>query len=280
MIHLVVADLKRSLDFYGEVLGLKLVQEHENAVRLSADGVSHLLALTADPEAQPRPPRTAGLYHFAILVPSRLDLARSLHRILDQRYPLHGAADHLVSEAIYLADPDGNGIEISADRPRDQWSWEDDQLQMTTDELDLDFLLAELGRGQVSWEGVPAKTRIGHVHLHVADLALAERFYHEVLGFDVVRRYPEGATFLSAGGYHHHIGLNEWAGSGASSAQNVAGLKYFTICVPNEEELARLAEQLRQENVAFKKSPGMIALRDPFDTGIVITTGGNTNGLL
>ena len=180
--------------------------------------------------AVPKPRRTTGLYHFAILVPSRAALGRSLRRLVDARYPLTGAADHLVSEAIYLDDPDGLGIEIYRDRPRDSWRrLAGGQIAMSTDPLDVQNVLDEPG-AETAWNGLDAATVMGHVHLHVPHLDTAEQFYCGRIGFDpMLRGYP-GALFVSAGGYHHHLGLNTWAGVGAPPPpENAVGLQSFTI---------------------------------------------------
>jgi catechol 2,3-dioxygenase len=179
--------------------------------------------------AIPKPRRTTGLYHFAILVPSRAALGRSLRRLAEMRWPISGAADHLVSEALYLDDPDGLGIEIYRDRPRDTWRVVDGELAMATDPLDVQDVADEPG-AEMPWTGLEAGTVMGHVHLHVPHLDTAETFYCGRIGFDpIVRRYP-GALFVAAGGYHHHLGLNVWAGIGAPPPpENAVGLRSFTI---------------------------------------------------
>jgi len=228
--HLTVADLERSRRFYVDVLGFRELERQGTTLTLTADGATPLLALTELPGAPPKPARATGLYHFAILVPSRLDLARSLRRLAELRYPLSGASDHLVSEALYLNDPDGNGIEIYRDRPRAEWPRLNGQIRMATDPLDLDGILAELDRDDRPWDGLAPATTIGHMHLHVADLRAAEAFYHGLLGFDIMLSFGGSALFLSAGGYHHHIGLNTWAGVGAPPAPpGSAGLRYFVF---------------------------------------------------
>jgi catechol 2,3-dioxygenase len=189
-----------------------------------------LIELHEDTSAVAKPRRSAGLFHFAILVPSRAALGRSLRRLVDQRYPLTGASDHLVSEALYLDDPDGLGIEIYRDRPRDEWQrLPDGSIAMATDPLDLQALLDEPGAG-TPWPGLEAATVMGHVHLHVPHLNSAEALYCGRIGFEpMLRGYP-GALFVSAGGYHHHLGLNTWAGIGAPAPPGHAvGLRTFTI---------------------------------------------------
>ncbi len=271
-VHLTVADLDHSLEFYELVLGLRVHRREENSGYLGVGGEA-LLVLTESPGAEPRPRNTTGLYHFAILLPDRASLAQSLRRLVEKEYPLWGASDHLVSEALYLDDPDGNGIEIYRDRLRSEWRWREGMVEMATRPLDLSGLLAEPG-AERPWEGLPSDTTIGHVHLHVRDLQEAERFYHRTLGFDVVTRYGGQALFVSAGGYHHHIGLNTWAGSEAPSPPiGNAGLRYFTIRLPESSELEWLIERLREDGVAFEKKPDSVFLRDPSGNGILVTGG-------
>lgn len=273
-IHLTVADLERSVEFYTHMLGFSLLQQETSTAALTVDGTTPLVVLVEQPGARPKPARATGLYHFAILLPSRVDLARLLYRLADQRYPPQGAADHLVSEALYLADPDGNGIELYRDRPRSKWRWREGQVQMATDPLDTQGLLGELQHDSSPWDGLPAETTLGHVHLHVADLAEAERFYREVLGFDLVARYSSGAIFLSAGGYHHHIGANIWAGVGAPPPPTeAAGLRHFTINLPAQTELERFVDHLQDLEIKFEKQVGGIALRDPSENSILVAVG-------
>jgi catechol 2,3-dioxygenase len=203
-----------------------------------------------------------------------MDLARTLDRLANQGYPLQGAADHGVSEALYLTDPDGNGIEIYIDRPRDEWPRQDDQLQMGTDPLNIRALL---NQSDGLWKGLPPDTRIGHVHLQVAHLDQAESFYCDVLGLELMQRYGPSALFLSAGGYHHHVGLNTWAGVGAPPPPpDAVGLRHFSIDLPDDKELARIAERLQAADIPFE--PVAVALRegvaklvrDPSGNGIVL----------
>ncbi|HEV2439648.1 MAG TPA: VOC family protein [bacterium] len=241
--HLRVADLDRALEFYREALGFREAWRDGGTVMLSADGRYPFalgLAATAGPAPQGR---RGGLYHAAFLLPGRAALGRLLRRLLERDVLLDGASDHLVSEALYLRDPDGNGVELYADRPPEQWIWNDDQVDMTTRDLDLRDLLAAGGDRSAP---APEGTRLGHVHLRVSDLGRAEAFYHKALGFDVtLRRYP-GALFMAAGRYHHHLGTNVWAGQGIPPAATTGpGLAYFTISLPGQADLtgaiARLA---------------------------------------
>ena len=280
-VHLTVADLERSLRFYGEVLGLQVAERGDGTVTLAvtsdAPKASAIVVLSALPGARPQPPRTTGLYHLAILMPTRADLARSLAHLIETRYRLQGASDHLVSEALYLADPEGNGIELYADRPRDQWPRRGDRIAMATDPLDLDDLLAELGRGAGDRRefALDPATRIGHVHLRVSDLAVAEAFYVGLLGFDVtVRDYP-GALFVSAGGYHHHIGMNTWASAGAPPPPpGTAGLRDYIIHLPDQAALQTVLDRLRGASVQPAQTNEGWRLADPSSNGIVLTADG------
>lgn len=239
-VALTVRDLAGMSDFYERVVGLRAIETGEGRALLGA-GETPLVELVEDLEAPPRPPRTTGLFHLAILVPGRAELARSLRRLVETRWPLAGASDHLVSEALYLGDPEGNGIEVYRDRPRADWRRDGDELRMATLPLDLNDLLGELGGESVAGSAVPSGTSMGHVHLNVADLAASERFYADRLGFDVTARGYPGALFLAAGGYHHHIGVNTWRGEGVPPPPaGSLGLRSFEIVVPGaaqEEEL-------------------------------------------
>ena len=272
-VRLTVADLDREREFYERAIGLRVLDDQGDddgsTLRLGADGTV-VVELIGDPDAPPRRRGTTGLFHLAILVPSRADLAGALRRVVGAGGPLAGASDHLVSEALYLADPEGNGIEIYRDRPREEWRRVDGQIEMATLPLDLDSLLAEQGEGESPH--APAGTRIGHVHLHVADLAAAEEFYAGVLGFDVtVRGYP-GALFLSAGGYHHHIGVNTWAGEGAPAPPpGTRGLRDFAIVLPGSAELDAAEGRLRDAGVEARRDAEGVHAADPSGNGIVLT---------
>jgi catechol 2,3-dioxygenase len=272
-VRLTVNDLDRSRIFYERAIGLRATELDDGALGLGVPGGPALVELRGDSSA-PRLNRQApGLYHLAILVPTRLDLAFAIARLVQARWPLDGASDHMVSEALYLSDPDGNGIEIYRDRPRTEWRRDGDQLQMATLPLDLDDIVGQL-RGASELEAeVPVGTRIGHVHLQVSDVSEAEAFYHGVLGFDVmVRGYP-GALFVSAGGYHHHIGLNTWHSAGAAPGPaGSVGLRSFTVELPDERELAAVLGRLEAAGIAAANASGGVLVRDPFANDVVLSS--------
>jgi catechol 2,3-dioxygenase len=262
-VTLTVGDKPAVRDFYERVVGLQPIEADTGRTLLRAGGRS-LIELVEDHAAPPRPPRTTGLFHLAILVPDRAELARSLRRLVATRWPLAGASDHLVSEALYLGDPEGNGIEIYRDRPREQWRRDGDELRMATLPLDLRDLAGELDRGAQAQDRLPAGAAIGHVHLDVADLDSAERFYAGLLGLDVTARNYPGALFLSAGGYHHHVGLNTWRGEGAPPPPSGAlGLRAFELRLPDAEALAATVERLTDGGVELETVDGAAVARDP-----------------
>lgn len=223
-VYLTVQDLPRVADFYARALGLEKLGGDGAEARLGA-GDRTLVHLTADPAARKSGPREAGLFHTAFLLPSRADLGAWVHHASATRLPVQGASDHLVSEAIYFADPEGNGIEIYADRPRATWTNPDGSIRMGTEALDIPDLAAA---ARAPWQGAPAGTVVGHIHLQVGNVAEAEAFYGTELGFDTMAHYP-GAAFLASGGYHHHIGANVWNSRGAGQRSPGTGLSGFTI---------------------------------------------------
>lgn len=268
-VTLTVSNLERAVRFYVEVMGFRAAARTEATVALGTSAAPALLELVELPGAQPRPPRSTGLYHFAVLVPDRPALARSLRQLVYADWPIQGSADHGVSEALYLADPDGNGIEIYVDRPRAQWPMRNGQLQMVTEPLDVASLLRELDSHRQPWSGLADATCIGHIHLHVADLRQAEAFYCSVLGFDLVQRYGASALFVSAGGYHHHIGLNTWAGIGAPPPPtDSAGLRFFTVTLPDAEALAQTVGRVQAAGWPVEEQVDGWHLQDPSTNGM------------
>ncbi|MEM1944365.1 MAG: VOC family protein [Nitrososphaerota archaeon] len=250
-----VSDLSKSLRFYTEVLGLSHLSWLGDRVVLGVAGGPPLLILEEKRGGLPKPEGMRGLYHFALLVPSRLDLARMFLR-LAEFWEFEGASDHLVSEALYLRDPDGHGIEVYADRPSTAWSREKGgPLRMATLPLNLDSLLRELmGEGNRvalsdGWKAPPA-TRVGHIHLHVSRLERAEEFYHRLLGFDITYRLTGSALFMSAGSYHHHIGVNTWAGVDAPPpSEKHVRLESFAINLGGAEWLREVRAKLVEKGV-------------------------------
>ncbi|NLF63776.1 MAG: VOC family protein [Chloroflexi bacterium] len=261
-------DLQGLVAFYADTLGMALLQEEEQGVLLGA-GERPLLRLVHRPNGPARLPRSSGLYHFAILLPSRRDLAETLWRLAGRHVEFQGFSDHLVSEAIYLADPEGNGIELYRDRPRAEWPYRGDALQMATLPLDTDDLLAEADGPA---EALAGGTTIGHVHLHVGDLARAEAFYRSVIGFDLVLRYGPSAAFLSAGGYHHHLGLNVWAGRDVPSPPDDSpGLRWYELLLPDEAALTGLLERARAAGLSPESDGEAYFLPEPAGARIRVT---------
>ena len=269
-VHLTIADLARSIAFYETSLGLGVLRQNGQTAYLQPPGSgSRLLALTESRQA-PRARGTTGLYHFAILVPSRRDLAVSLRRLAETATPLQGAADHGVSEAVYLADPDGNGIEIYRDRPRPEWPIVNGRLRMGTESLDLNDLLAEAD-GDNTGPGLPPGTIMGHVHLHVSNLSEARHFYVDVMGFELMQRYGGAALFVSAGGYHHHVGLNTWAGVGAPSPPAGAiGLRHFVVRLPDADAVDRVLARVNAAGLPVEASDEGPLVRDPSHNAVVL----------
>jgi catechol 2,3-dioxygenase len=270
-VSLSVADLDRSLWFYTEPIGLAILERSGGEATLGVPG-NPLLHLVAQPGAAPWTEYSTGLYHFAILLPTRADLGRWIRNWYAHGMPEFGQGDHLVSEALYLRDPDGHGIEIYRDRPRAEWGWENGRVKMASLPVDVPGLLAEADRSGVSWSGAPAGTTMGHVHLQVGDIARARAFYSDVIGFDVVAEMPT-ALFVSAGGYHHHLGMNVWHSRGASPADaNVAQLRSYTIVLPNEEALADVVSRLNAAGYPTEKADGITLVRDPWSNLIHLRT--------
>lgn len=201
-------------DYYKAVVGLEEISRRPGVIVLGAGGEG-LIEIEEIKSARQDDPRSAGLFHTAFLLPERLDLARWAQLALDQQFKIDGASDHSVSEAIYLNDPEGNGIEIYADRPREDWGWEGKNIKMGTERLDFENLLSTCKPAHGNWKGAPAGTMIGHVHLRVGDANDTENWWHEAMSFDTIARIGEQAVFLSTGGYHHHIAANVWHSKGA-----------------------------------------------------------------
>ena len=268
-VRLQVADLDRSLEYYQQVLGLRVLSRGPQEAALGADGASRPLIVLAEQRGVQPVPRGGllGLYHFAVLLPDRAALGRFIAHL--SALGVHaGSADHAVSEAIYLTDPDGLGIEVYADRPRAAWrSDSTGQLFMTTAPLDVRSLVA--ASGGEPWTGMPAGTTIGHVHLHVGDLGAAEAFYHQALGFDkVVWTFP-GALFLSAGGYHHHLGTNVWS-AGPPAGDHHARLLSWDLVVPRRIDAEAAARSLADAGHAPAATSDAFTVADRWGTPLRI----------
>jgi catechol 2,3-dioxygenase len=268
-VKLKVKNLERSAQFYKDVVGLKVLKQDGDTVYFTADGQKVLLVLEAHPDSVILPQRTTtGLYHFAILVPDRKQLGLALRNLIQAQIHI-GQADHLVSEALYISDPEGNGIEIYRDRPRDTWERDaQGNYKMATDPIEWESLLQEAG--DEPWSGLHPETIIGHVHLHVADLKSSNEFYTRLLGFDIVGNYAGfSALFVSAGGYHHHLGLNIWAGAGAPNPpSNAAGLDYYTIMFPNRAERDLVVKRLADAGVSTYEQDTALFVNDPSNNRI------------
>lgn len=265
-----VEDINRSKEFYTKIMGFKIIEEANDKIILSADGNTPLITLIRPKGIIRKIPKRTGLYHFAILLPSRLELGLFLKHISKMEYPIIGGSNHGVSEAIYLEDPDDNGIEIYADTNIDTWIWEKDKVSMTTLPLDYKSLIDETN--DLTWEGAPMDTIVGHIHLHVADLMDSKKFYVDVLGFDIVSELSNSALFISAGGYHHHIGLNIWNGKGAEPLpDNSCGMKYFTIKFPSKDILDEKINKLINLGYIVINNDEGIFTKDPSENLIKLT---------
>ncbi len=263
-VQLQVADLYRSLDYYGRVLGLHVIEQDGGSAVLGSHAGRVLVRLHAKPGIHPVPQQGAfGLYHFAILLPDRASLGRLLTHLSRVHRGRLGMADHLVSEALYLWDPDGLGIEVYADRPRATWRHENRELVMATDPLDAQSLMA--AGGSTSWEGIPDGTVMGHVHLHVGDIARAQAFYHAGLGLEkTVWSYP-GALFLAAGGYHHHLAVNTWS-AGPSARQDQARLLEWELVLPDADAAEAAVGSLQRAAVPVDDTGAGWRAADPWGT--------------
>jgi catechol 2,3-dioxygenase len=267
-VNLKTRNLETLAAFYRDALGLSVMGGDQGCAALGAGGVP-LVQLEPQPAARPDDPREAGLYHTAFLMPTRADLARWLHHVARRKVALTGASDHAVSEAFYLDDPDGNGVEVYCDRPAESWEWTGDDLRITTDPLDIDAILREVP-ATAGYPGAPDGLRIGHVHLRVGDVARAEAFYRDGLGLDVTRR-RHGASFMSSGRYHHHIAANVWhsAGAGARNPDR-AGLSLLALEAADASALAAVRARLARGGIAFREISAGIETSDPWGTRLRI----------
>lgn len=276
-VQLQVSDLKTALAFYQELLGFQLYEKTNNKAFLSANGISPaLLVLVSNPAAKPKETHTTGLYHFAIRLPNRSVMGALLIRLLESQWPIYGGSDHLVSEALYLADQDGNGIEIYIDRPRESWPIKNGMVDMVSEPLDFRGLINAARENDTTWRGIHPETDIGHIHLQVSDLLQSEKFYNQVLGLEVTQRNYPGALFLAAGGYHHHIGLNTWNSKSAppSSADHI-GLIAYELRIPDGSARQELLKRLTKSKLTLTEPfihyhPDQIMVSDPDSIHLLI----------
>jgi len=269
-VSLAVRDLARMTAYYRDLLGLTVQEQTATGARLGVGDVP-IVHLVSRPGLKPDDPREAGLYHTAFLMPTRADLARWLLGVAQKRVPLTGASDHSVSEAIYLDDPEGNGIEVYSDRPKEEWIHTDGMLKISTDPLDIDDLV-QAGVGASPYTDAPGGLRIGHIHLRVGDTAAAADFYHGMIGLDVIIRLRVGAVFMSSGGYHHHIGSNVWHSRGAGRrAEDRAGLDWFSFGLADDATEQALRQRLAAANVPITEGDGGFEVCDPWGTRVRFT---------
>lgn len=266
LVHYTVGNLAKQIAFYRDVLGFKLLRQEGDEAALGTED-RELLRMTQVAGAT-RVRGTTGLYHTAFLFPERRDLAHLMHRIVDARVTLHGTTNHGTHLAIYLPDPEGNGIELAWDFPRENWPTAGGGINFGAaprQGIDFDELFNELERDPSPWPGLPAETGIGHIHLRVGDLQRSKEFYHHVLGFDVTWDAVNlGALFVSAGGYHHHIGMNVWQGAGLPAPPvDAIGLRYYVVLLPDDHALDQVRARLDRANIAWRKEADGVLTRDP-----------------
>ena len=265
-VHLTVTDLDRSTEWYETALGLRTHAREAGSARLG-DRSETVLVLVEDPQAQPAG-RHAGLYHYALLYPSREELARAVVRLVRGQVPVQGASDHGTHEAIYLPDPDGNGIELAADRPREQWPTPEEEFGRGGPlPLDLGNLLQSVA-GEQPAHRVGEGLRMGHVHLHVGSIDAGLAFYRDVIGFDVWATIPT-AAFVSAGGYHHHLGFDVWRGEGVAAAPgHTVGLRHWTVRLHNPAQVAEVRERAEAAGIAVERDGDAFTVRDPWEIAL------------
>lgn len=266
-----VRDIKAMTAYYKDMLGLEEITRDgaaDGTVVLGAGGKA-LLHLLPTPEAAFETPASAGLFHIAYLMPQRQDLARWLVHIARNRFPVTGFADHSVSEAVYLTDPEGNGVEVYSDRPRDLWKWDGDVVTMGTHPLDVDDIVANTDINKDDYGKAPANLRIGHIHLRVGDVARATGFYGGLIGLSSTRGNRGDAGFFSSGRYHHHVAFNTWNSAGAGQRdEKTTGLDWFSLELSNDAELAQLKERLKQTATTTPTTDAHIGMVDPWGTQV------------
>ncbi|MDP2814237.1 MAG: VOC family protein [Erysipelotrichaceae bacterium] len=272
-VSLQVLDLTRSIEFYTMVIGLNVFSKDENQANFTSNGNNVLLTIHQLSNGIKKQSRTTGLYHFALLLPSRKELGKILNHFIKNQIPLQGASDHGISEAIYLSDPDGNGIEIAVDTPSSTWKWQAGLLDVFSNNGPLDVKAVLDASQNETYKGLPSDTIIGHIHLHGSELKNIRRFYEEVLGMDVVIDLPTQALFFSYGKYHHHLAVNVWNGMGAPIPdKNSVGLRNFEIKLPEHITINDIKKNLHQLNSPHSLTEKGILVRDPSGNNILITS--------
>jgi catechol 2,3-dioxygenase len=266
-VGMVARDLDLLANYYQHLLGLTALERSDKVAKLGVNGVT-LLEIEHRPNAKPDDQRTAGLYHNAFLMPTRPDLARWILHIAKHRVPVSGASDHDVSEAIYLDDPEGNGVEVYSDRQPESWRREGKIIFQKTDPLDIEAIIREVDPATATYPEAPGGLRVGHIHLRVGNADQAERFYCDILGMEVTRRRT-GATFISSGGYHHHVGANVWHSQGADMRdKDRAGLGWFTIQAADAATFDATVARLSGANAPIEPIPGGVETTDPWGTRV------------
>lgn len=262
-VHYNVSNLDRAAYFFEEGLGMKVLEKSQGSITLGTVDDQALLVLHKVNNPTPRK-KTTGLYHLAIRLPNREDLARLIYHLVNNQVELQGIADHGVSEALYLTGPEDMGIELTCDRDYEEWPIDEEgQLEMVTEELDIDGLMMSIQGKNKKWTGLPGGTTIGHVHLRVAELEKTAEFYTS-LGFEITQAYGEQALFFASGEYHHHIGVNTWQSASAAPLEaDTAGLRYFEVVVPDKDDLEKLANELSSSGLPLNKGEDGILLVDP-----------------
>lgn len=272
-IGLIARDLGLLTNYYRDLLGLTVIERGDKFARLGTGGVT-LIEIEHRPNAKPDDPAQAGLYHTAFLMPTRQDHARWIKHILRNQIPISGASDHGVSEAFYLDDPEGNGVEVYNDRPRERWNWENGLVTMPTKQLDIEAILREIDPKTATYPAAPEGLRIGHVHLRVGSIEKAEEFYRGALGLDLTRRRG-GATFMSSGGYHHHVGANVWHSDGAEKRDdNRAGLAWFSVEAADKTAADAAAARLAAAGATITDVNSGVETADPWGTRIRLMKAG------
>lgn len=271
-VHLNVADLSSSTLFYKNILGLQVLDQTASVVKFTTNGKDAILTIEQSLEGSNHATNGAGLYHMALLLPSKKDLGTLFNHIRSSGYPFSGASDHMVSEALYLNDIDGNGIELYYDRSPDTWNWESNMVEMTIDPLDIENLIASARH--LPFTTMPEGTVMGHVHLRVSNLAEAETFYVKGLGFDVVNHYGTQALFISSNGYHHHIALNTWGHpSSIKRTEQTLGLKSFSIVYPDDTSRQLVVKQLHEIGATVIEQNDYIGAIDPSGVEVQLFVG-------